>query len=341
MNRDAQRITIKDVAEKANVHFATVSLALRNSSRVSLSTRSHIKKIANELGYHPEPNLSAFNYQRSQKLGIKTIPSIALVLEANNRDPTAPSSFLDAIQDECAIEGFPLETFYLGENRISESRLNQILFSRGINAIIAFSQSEEPIDSRFDWEQFTALKLESGTAFPRLDTISPDHLAATRLAIEKLLCEGCSRIGLLLRGPENAFANRLRTLGYLTESICEQRIANVPPLATELNASALNRISRWIVDNELQAVIASENETLALASKINPGLQLVSLDWREGLPWPGVSLEYYALGKQAIQSIAQKFQNNQKGLPKATSLTVGPVKWRSAASSNRFENSGP
>ena len=53
-----QRISLKDIAEKAEVSKNTVSLALRDSPKIKPSTKSKIQKIAMELGYTPNPRVN-------------------------------------------------------------------------------------------------------------------------------------------------------------------------------------------------------------------------------------------------------------------------------------------
>ena len=45
--------TIKDVAKKAGVSIATVSLVIHNHERISSATRNKVQKIIKELNYHP------------------------------------------------------------------------------------------------------------------------------------------------------------------------------------------------------------------------------------------------------------------------------------------------
>jgi len=48
-------ITIKDIAERAGVSYATVSRALNNRSDVSSETRKLIMELASEMGYQLMP----------------------------------------------------------------------------------------------------------------------------------------------------------------------------------------------------------------------------------------------------------------------------------------------
>jgi len=58
---DYRRVTMSDVALAAHVHKSTVSLALRNQPKLNAATRERIRKIAEELGYRPDPMLDLFN----------------------------------------------------------------------------------------------------------------------------------------------------------------------------------------------------------------------------------------------------------------------------------------
>lgn len=52
------RIRMLDVARKAGVDKSTVSLALSGSPKLPEATRSRIQRIAEELGYTPDPGLA-------------------------------------------------------------------------------------------------------------------------------------------------------------------------------------------------------------------------------------------------------------------------------------------
>ncbi len=59
-----RRVSQKNVAEVAGFHVTTVSLALKNSPRLPPETREKIQRVARELGYQPDPMLSALTIYR-------------------------------------------------------------------------------------------------------------------------------------------------------------------------------------------------------------------------------------------------------------------------------------
>jgi LacI family transcriptional regulator len=54
-----KRVTVYDIAEKLGVSHVTVSLALRNHPSISEKRRVQVRKLADEMGYAPDPHLAA------------------------------------------------------------------------------------------------------------------------------------------------------------------------------------------------------------------------------------------------------------------------------------------
>lgn len=69
------RIRIKDIANKANLSQATVSLALNDNEIINIDTRNKIKKIAEEMGYIPNTIARGLAKKKSNSIGI-VIPDI-------------------------------------------------------------------------------------------------------------------------------------------------------------------------------------------------------------------------------------------------------------------------
>src|SRR5512141_780037 len=72
----AERITIKDVAQRAGVSPATVSAVIRGATggnvRISAPTRERVERVIDELGYRPNFLARGLRNQKSQLLGFMT-----------------------------------------------------------------------------------------------------------------------------------------------------------------------------------------------------------------------------------------------------------------------------
>lgn len=99
----ARRVTMQDVAEKANVSKTAVSLAFNDNSRLSESTLKHILAVAEDLGYSQNPAARMLRTRRTNSLGLLLPQQLDKVLE----NPYY-SQFLQGIGQTCQREGFTL-----------------------------------------------------------------------------------------------------------------------------------------------------------------------------------------------------------------------------------------
>src|SRR6218665_3923840 len=66
--RPSRRVTLRDIAKEIGVTPMTVSRALRNQTRISEAMRAKIQAKAAELGYQPDPALTALVHYRHSRL---------------------------------------------------------------------------------------------------------------------------------------------------------------------------------------------------------------------------------------------------------------------------------
>src|SRR4051794_8013672 len=73
------RVTLRDIARKAGVHFSTVSLALRDHPRIPAETRERLRQLARKLGYVADPLLASLSSYRSKRRGEQFRSSLAWI----------------------------------------------------------------------------------------------------------------------------------------------------------------------------------------------------------------------------------------------------------------------
>ena len=76
------KITIKEVAEQANVSPSTVSRVLSNSSQISEKTKERVREVIRELNYKPNAFARSLANKKSRILGV-VLPSEAQDLLLN------------------------------------------------------------------------------------------------------------------------------------------------------------------------------------------------------------------------------------------------------------------
>lgn len=98
-----RRVTMQDVADRANVSKTAVSLAFNNSSRLAEATVKNILEVAAELGYSGDPAARMLRTRRTDSLGLLLPQQLDKVLE----NPYY-TQFLQGIGQTCQREGFTL-----------------------------------------------------------------------------------------------------------------------------------------------------------------------------------------------------------------------------------------
>ena len=86
-----KRITLKDIARSAKLSVAAVSMALRNHDSLPAATINRVKKIADELGYRPDPALCALAAHRCRLQPNRNVSVIALISNWSCLLYTSPS----------------------------------------------------------------------------------------------------------------------------------------------------------------------------------------------------------------------------------------------------------
>src|ERR1700753_2066854 len=80
-----ERVCMHHIAARAKVSTMTVSLALRDSPRISSTTRERIQALAAKMGFHPDPALRSLAAYRRTRQAAHFTGTIAYV--NNTQEP--------------------------------------------------------------------------------------------------------------------------------------------------------------------------------------------------------------------------------------------------------------
>lgn len=119
-------ITIRDIAQRANVSVATVSRALNHSPSVTVGTRMRVYKAAEELGYVPNSVAKSLKTRHTHTIGF-------MVSDITNTDYIAIAR---TVEDSVRLENYSLILCSTGNNRQQELDYLEMLFSKNIDGLI-------------------------------------------------------------------------------------------------------------------------------------------------------------------------------------------------------------
>ena len=210
----SERVTLRDVARRAGVHVSTVSRVLRRREQGS-DTAERIRRIADELGYRPDPYAASLRTQRTHTFGVLVPALTDLVL----------ATIYDSIEQTAQQRGYDTFVANTRDDLVQQRRRVDLLLDRRVDGLILG-------DARLD-STFVDELARRAVPFVLTSRRHGDHLSVTcddvlggRLAAEHLLALGHRDLAVVA-GEPYASTGQDRTRGFL--DVCREHGVEVPP----------------------------------------------------------------------------------------------------------------
>ncbi len=194
-----KRVTLKDVATKADVSLASASYAINGTGSLGEAVRAHILAVAAELGYRQ--NMSA-RAMRTGKTG-----AIGLVVP----DFTNPffTSLARAVMRSARTAGYCVFVADTEESEALERDAFRRMLDRGIDGVVWFPiRDVNTVKAQTD--AVPTLLIDRSIA--GLESIQADYESGGRLAAEHLIALGHKQIGIV-SGPMDIVSQKQRVEG--------------------------------------------------------------------------------------------------------------------------------
>jgi DNA-binding LacI/PurR family transcriptional regulator len=336
---------IRSIAKKAQVHYATVSRALRGDPRVSKSTQQHVANIAREMGYKPNPLVSALMTQVHASKRISYVGNIALFFDSQALMKQYPHLQLGYVSLKLRAEelGFHLDTFFLDEYRFQGDKLLKALESRGIYGIINQLMFPHEQLAQFDWSHFacsTFGKNHSSEIVPSTErlnlpswipSVNPNHFSNMNLVNHKVRQLGYCKPGMVLRPfvrelSENAFEAPFMQLCYSL---------NLPPHEQiYVGNETQPQFKRWLKQSGIDLLISHETTFYEIAKKSGVNVDFINLDWKGGSE-SGINQHQDYMITKVVDLVVAQLHRNERGQPLTPFNVLIDGEWQQGNTINR------
>ncbi len=336
-----QRITMGDVARRAGVHVTTVSLALRNHASLPPATRERLRQLAQQMGYQPDPALSALVAYRHRAHTRQDRPILAYVTHWDTRwgwkKHSAHRMFFEGATAKATQLGYKLEHFWLGERGLSSRRLSDILHARGITGLV-FASHRAEVETRleFDWARFSAVKIDFSPREPQLHLVTNDQRSVMQLAVRQARAAGYRRIGLVMPQWWDDFVELAWSAGFLAEQQSLPSATRIPILSYpdpgRLNLVPRLLFGRWVQHHRPEVIISfapfvrPQFAPLRLAVPRDLAFVDIFLTETDGRT-AGVRQNCHRVGEAAVEILAGQLHQNVRGLPAIPTATLVEGTW--------------
>lgn len=321
-----RRPTLKSVADIAGVCAMTVSLALRNSPKITEATRQRIHEIANRVGYKPNPFATLLVSMRTAA-GNHTFHGNLAILNCGStetawrRSPTF-RRIMEGARQRAEALGYTLDELWFADPQVSNARLRQTLLSRGIQGILfAFFDGNPATMERlraFDFSEFSPVTVSRKMEHPGIHSVSSDQYFAATQAMKKLIERGYTRIGLVVNDWVDAGLERRFRAGYIASLAALPAHRHIPVFETPETFPAA--LLSWIKTHKVEAIVTlpcSLHAWLKNAGISIPGdVGLACLDVLiPGHGLAGIDQKSELVGSAAVDEVVGQIHRNETGIP--------------------------
>jgi LacI family transcriptional regulator len=189
-------ITIKDIARRAGVSYATVSRALNNHPEINIETRKKIARIAAEIGYQPNAIARGLVKKETNTIGL-LIPDIT--------NPFYPE-VARGIEDAANETGYTIFLCNTNWKQEREENYLNVLHQKQVDGIIIAPASEKPEHlQRVVGPWAKKMVFISRVNFGNVTSVLIDNVRGGRMAVEYLIGKGLSAGPPILPPTRNAF----------------------------------------------------------------------------------------------------------------------------------------
>lgn len=324
---------MQDIANRAGVTKATVSLALRSHPSIPETTRLRIEEMARTMGYRPNPLISVLMAHLRTGTPDQCSSTIAYVTHATpemmKNIPAAGRYFAGAERraDEfgCSLECFRYTAGTDGR------ALGRVLIARGIRGVLIAPGSQPGFTLNFPWSHFCLATLGYTLKEPALNRSINHQYHTIRLAFQKAVERGGQRIMLLVNRADDAKTEHLWSGGFFA---CQQAMpvsARVPfrYLDEQSPADLKRTLARYRPDVALTIRDPQRWEPLRAAG-LEPfrDIELLLLDRSDDPLEPsGVNQRSDLVGSVGIELVVQNLMTNSFGIPDNEKIVLTEGRW--------------
>ena len=208
VQRKSGHVTLLDIARACGYSVSTVSIVLSEaplSQNVAISTREQIRKMARQLGYHPDAYARSLRRRRSQTIAVLAYDlsdPFCIPIVHGIQTGLQPASYMPLLVDAQT------------QRKLFDNYLRMILERRaeGVIVIASWIFQETNLLDDIEKNQVPIVILGRDLTNRNVSSLLVDNEAGGALAMRHLIELGHRRIAIV-RGPQELFDTELRWTG--------------------------------------------------------------------------------------------------------------------------------
>lgn len=323
------RTTMRQIATAAGVSVATVSMALRNSEKITAAVREKVRAVAAQLNYRPDPLIAALADRRREHKPA-SLDVIAYITAYPTREGWRDNRFAPAAYEgACARaeqRGYRVEHFWLRDAQMTSRRLAHILQSRGILGVCFAPFPDVVPQFTFAWDRFCTAAIGYTMLRPALHRASPHQFQGMQLTLNTLRLRGYKHIGVALGKRVSKIVAKNWIAAVLLFQYNHGRSAATCLVYEE---SDRQELTHWLKTGKPDAMIVSDVFLIEwikeMGIRIPEDMGVVPLERHPG--YAGLDQKPAMVGAAAIDLVVGMIQRNETGLPPDPKVVMVEGTW--------------
>jgi len=320
-------MNVRHIAKLAGVSPSAVSLALRDSPRISTETKARVMSLARELEYEPDARIVHLMRHLRKPRDARQLASFGVISFYDTLRPWERSRHLTSIyegmQRRARELGYRLEPLWLRAPGMTYRRISGIIETRGIDGLLCFGSPDFHQEYPVELGNHAVVTIGLSIQTP-LHRVTSHFYNDTLHVLNRVHALGYQRPGLVLGTHEDtrsAFAHSGAYLGWC-EHMLGSRAALPVLMLREVEEPALKQ---WLADNrpdvivfvhlpEMVARFRAVLRRMRISVPKNLGVVVLSHEV-EGSGFCGLQQNQRLMGSWAVELLAARIANQDLGIP--------------------------
>lgn len=344
-------MNLRRLAELARVSPSTVSLALRDSAKISAHTKQRVRQLAEKHGYSRDARLAEFMRSLRRPAEARQNACFGVVSLYDSERPWEGSRHLKLIHEgmfQRAQElGYRLEPLWLRAPGMNYRRFRGILDTRGIEGLLCFGapRLDDDFPPELDHYAIVTVGLSIRTSLHR---VTSHFYNDTMTALNRLHALGYRRPGLVLGRYEDIRTAHTHVAAYL--GWCEARLGPGAALPTlRLDGVEEGPLMHWLNKSrpdvllfvhlhdtlgELQRVL--DRNRVRVPADLGVAVLTHILG---GTRFSGMQQNQRIMGRWAVELLAARIANRDLGISSTPRIEMVESEWIDGQSLRTAKNS--
>jgi len=338
------KVSMREIADKAGVSIVSVSYALRGTPGVSGETRRKILAIADSIGYRPDPLLSHLMYHLRTRRAPMNPHNIAFLHWPQD---SFRAQVLRGAKERAEKRGYEIDVIKMIEIGPSPRVLQRMLNARGVAGVILGPSPVRDFSALLDWSEYAVMLTSYSVISPPFHRVVANQYTATQLALRKLRERGYRRIGLVVPPWVEERVNNFHSVAFTWEAA--QR--GIKPLLCyhDPKIHPSTHVRSWYRANHPDALVLCGPldyeqvlcKTLGRATVDRLGIVSLNYETQCG---NSMTVDYQpaVLGAVAFDQLINQIHRGERGIPEIQQTLSVEGRWLEmpAGAKNRKRRSG-